>query len=274
MFRTKTNFIVGLTTYNTENLEISVRGLAQLNKEFVLIVCADNPDKKVTKKQIRSLGYKGPLHIINNQYNVGTLNARLAILKAVRERKINAEWFIFVDDDDILTNIDTPVVSQDNFAIVQNMVVLRTRLIDVLRVMKKPADYTVDNENVFLVRPHIGITGTLIRINIALRILDVMNDAQQEISDINERLSFRPPVDMMMWSALNIIAQHDNQNATPIYMDRVNYIATDIDTAPTKYGMRLQPTKNAKQQIEQTIAKYNTAIRNALMAVAAPVGHD
>ena len=233
MFRTKTNFIVGLTTYNTENLEISVRGLAQLNKEFVLIVCADNPDKKVTKKQIRSLGYKGPLHIINNQYNVGTLNARLAILKAVRERKINAEWFIFVDDDDILTNIDTPVVSQDNFAIVQNMVVLRTRLIDVLRVMKKPADYTVDNENVFLVRPHIGITGTLIRINIALRMLDVMNDAQQEISDINERLSFRPPVDMMMWSALNIIAQHDNQNATPIYMDRVNYIATDIDTAPT-----------------------------------------
>ena len=274
MFRTKTNFIVGLTTYNTENLEISVRGLAQLNKEFVLIVCADNPDKKVTKKQIRSLGYKGPLHIINNQYNVGTLNARLAILKAVRERKINAEWVIFVDDDDILTNIDTPVVSQDNFAIVQNMVVLRTRLIDVLRVMKKPADYTVDNENVFLVRPHIGITGTLIRINIALRMLDVMNDAQQEISDINERLSFRPPVDMMMWSALNIIAQHDNQNATPIYMDRVNYIATDIDTAPTKYGMRLQPTKNAKQQIEQTIAKYNTAIRNALMAVAAPVGHD
>ena len=274
MFRTKTNFIVGLTTYNTENLEISVRGLAQLNKEFVLIVCADNPDKKVTKKQIRSLGYKGPLHIINNQYNVGTLNARLAILKAVRERKINAEWFIFVDDDDILTNIDTPVVSQDNFAIVQNMVVLRTRMIDVLRVMKKPADYTVDNENVFLVRPHIGITGTLIRINIALRMLDVMNDAQQEISDINERLSFRPPVDMMMWSALNIIAQHDNQNATPIYMDRVNYIATDIDTAPTKYGMRLQPTKNAKQQIEQTIAKYNTAIRNALMAVAAPVGHD
>ena len=274
MFSTKTQFIIGLTTYDTENLEISVRGLARINKNFMLIIHADNPDKKVTKKQIRTLGYKGALHIINSQYNVGLLNARLTILNAIREQKINAKWIVFVDDDDILTNLNTPNVSKENFAIVQNMVVLRTRLIDVLRVMNNPENYTIDNENVFLVRPHIGITGTPIRTNIALRMADVINSAIQEISDINERLTFRTPVDMMMWSALNIIAQHDNPNAAPIYMDSVNYIATDIDTAPTKYGVPLQPSKNAKQQIEQTIQKYNTAIRNALMADAAPTGHD
>lgn len=154
------------------------------------------------------------------------------------------------------------------------MVVLRTRLIDVLRVMNNPKNYTIDNENVFLVRPHIGITGTLIRTDMALHMADAFNNANQEISDINERLTFRAPIDMIMWSVLNIVAQHYNPNAKPIYMDSVNYIATDIDTASTKYGMRLLPTKNAKQQIEQTIEKYNAAIRNALTADAAPVGHN
>ncbi|MBQ8255821.1 MAG: hypothetical protein IJY99_02545 [Alphaproteobacteria bacterium] len=274
MFGTKAQFIVGLTTYYTENLNISVRALARLNKNFILIVHADNPEQKVTKKQIRALGYKGTLYIINSQYNVGTLNARLAIMNTIRERKLNADWTVFVDDDDILTNLDTPNVSPENFAIVQNMVVLRTRLIDVLRVMNNPKNYTVDNENVFLVRPHVGITGTMVRTDMAMRMADAFNNAMQEISDINERLTFRAPVDMIMWSALNIVAQHYNPNAKPIYMDNINYIASDIDTATTKYGVRLLPGKNAKQQIEQTINKYNAAIRNALTAAAAPVGHD
>ncbi len=274
MFGTKAQFIVGLTTYYTENLNISVRALSRLDKNFVLIVHADNPEQKITKKQIRALGYKGALYIINSQYNVGTLNARLAILNAIRERKLNAEWTIFVDDDDVLINLNIPSVSQENFAIIQNMVVLRTRLIDVLRVMNNPKNYTIDNENVFLIRPHVGITGTLIRTDMALHMADAFNNANQEISDINERLTFRAPIDMIMWSVLNIVAQHYNPNAKPIYMDSVNYIATDIDTTPTKYGMRLLPTKNAKQQIEQTIEKYNAAIRNALTAAAAPVGHN
>ena len=272
MFGANAQIIVGITTYYTENLNISVRALARLDKKLILIVHADNPEQKVTKKQIRALGYKGTLYIINSQYNVGTLNARLAIMNAIRERKLNAEWTVLVDDDDILTNLDIPNVSPDNFAIVQNMVVLRTRLIDVLRVMNNPKNYTIDNENVFLVRPHVGITGTLIRTDVALRMADTFQKARQEISDINERLTFRAPVDMIMWSALNIVAQHYNPNAKPIYMDSVNYIATDIDTATTKYGMRILPGKNAKQQIEQTVEKYNTAIRNAL--VAAPVGHN
>ena len=264
MFDKRTRIIVGMTTLYNEYLGISIPGLARLGKKFTLIIYNDNPDTKVKKSYIRKLGYRGKLYIANGGHNIGQLRARLAIVDFVRKKKLNADWFIFVDDDDILANIVIPNVSKNNFAIIQNMAVVRTRLIDVLRVARNATNYTIDNENIYLVRPHVGLAGTLVRYSAILRMADVMNNALQSISDVDESLTFRPPVDMMMWSALNIIARHDNERATPIYMDTINYIATDVDTCPTKYGMNIQPAKNPTQQISRAIARYDAAIRAAL----------
>ena len=264
MFDKRTRIIVGMTTLYSEYLGISIPGLARLGKKFTLIIYNDNPDTKVKKSYIRRLGYRGKLYIANGGHNIGQLRARLAIVDFVRKKKLNADWFIFVDDDDILANIVIPNVSKNNFAIIQNMAVVRTRLIDVLRVARNATNYTIDNENIYLVRPHVGLAGTLVRYSAILRMADVMNNALQSISDVDESLTFRPPVDMMMWSALNIIARHDNERATPIYMDTINYIATDVDTCPTKYGMNIQPAKNPTQQISRAIARYDATIRVAL----------
>ncbi len=272
MFDKRTRIIVGMTTLYNEYLGISIPGLARLGKKFTLIIYNDNPDTKVKKSYIRRLGYRGKLYIANGGHNIGQLRARLAIVDFVRKKKLNADWFIFVDDDDILANIVIPNVSKNNFAIIQNMAVVRTRLIDVLRVARNATNYTIDNENIYLVRPHVGLAGTLVRYSAILRMADVMNNALQSISDVDESLTFRPPVDMMMWSALNIIARHDNERATPIYMDTINYIATDVDTCPTKYGMNIQPAKNPTQQISRAIARYDVAIRAALANGAAPTG--
>ena len=264
MFDKRTRIIVGMTTLYNEYLGISIPGLARLGKKFTLIIYNDNPDTKVKKSYIRRLGYRGKLYIANGGHNIGQLRARLAIVDFVRKKKLNADWFIFVDDDDILANIVIPNVSKNNFAIIQNMAVVRTRLIDVLRVARNATNYTIDNENIYLVRPHVGLAGTLVRYSAILRMADVMNNALQSISDVDESLTFRPPVDMMMWSALNIIARYDNERATPIYMDTINYIATDVDTCPTKYGMNIQPAKNPTQQISRAIARYDATIRAAL----------
>lgn len=274
MFGKRARIIVGITTLYDEYLGVSVPGLARLGKNFILVVYNDNPDVKITKKQIRKLGYRGKLYVVNGGHNLGQLRARLAIVDFVRKKKLNADWFVFVDDDDILTNVTIPDVSKNNFAIIQNMVVVRTRLIDVLRVVRDSANYTIDNENIYLVRPHVGLAGTLVRYSEIVRLADVMNNALQSISDVDESLSFRPPVDMMMWSALNIIARHNNERATPIYMDTINYIATDIDTCPVKYGMKMQPAKNPTQQISRAIARYDAAIRAALRDNAAPTGQE
>lgn len=275
MFLKKAHVIVGLTTFYDEYLGVSIPGLAQLTEKFILIIYNDNPDVRITKRQIRKLGYRGRLYVINGNHNIGQLRARLAILDFVRKHKLKSQWFVFDDDDDILTNLNTPDVSKNHFAVIQNMIVIRTRLIDVLRVVRNSANYTIDNENVYLVRPHVGLAGTLVRYDAIMRLGYVLNNALESISDVDESLSYRPPVDMMMWSALNIVARHDNDCATPIYMDTINYVATDIDTCPTKYGMKLQPAKNATQQIQRAVARYDAAIRTALETEnAAPAGQE
>ncbi|MBO5946715.1 MAG: hypothetical protein J6Q44_01055 [Alphaproteobacteria bacterium] len=271
MFKKSAHIIVGLTTFYDEYLGVSIPGLAQVKEKFILIVYNDNPDVRITKRQIRKHGYRGRLYVINGTHNIGQLRARLAILDFVRKCRLESQWFVFVDDDDILTNLNIPKVSENNFAIIQNMVVMRTRMIDVLRVVRTNTNYSIDNENVYLVRPHVGLAGTLVRYNAIMRLGDVLHSALQDLTDVDESLSYRPPVDMMMWSALNIVARHDNELATPIYMDTINYIASDIDTCPVKYGMTLQPTKNATQQVQRAIARYDAAIRATL---AAPAGQE
>lgn len=274
MLSYKSRVIVGLTTYYNENLMISMSGLATLGKKAILIIHNDNPETKVTRRQIRRLGYMGKLYIINSEHNAGLRTSRLNIIDFVRQRKIRTEWFIFVDDDDILLNLDVPPVGKNHFAVIQNMAVIRTRLIDVLRVIKNKNNFSIDNENIYLVRPHVGLAGTLVRTTEMLMMGDVLRNIHTEISDIDESINFRPPVDIMMWSALNIIARHNTTNAAPIYMDTTNYIATDIDTSATKYGIQVQPTKNAQKQIMAVIAKYDSAVRAALAETAAPAGQE
>lgn len=266
MFACKTRVVVGLTTYYSENLMISLSGLARLGKKTILIIHNDNPDALISKRDVRHMGFDGEVYIINSAHNVGLLRSRLAIIDFVKEHKISAEWFMFVNDDDILLNLDLPKVENKHFAIIQNMAVVRSRLIDVLRIMKNPDKLKIDDENIYLVRPHIGIIGTLIRMEYVFKLGEVLKSAMVAISDIDESLSFRPPVDMMMWSALNIVARNDNDIVSPIYMDTVNYVAMDIDNVTMKYGMLIQPEKNPQEQIMAAIAKYDVAVRTALMA--------
>lgn len=271
MFGKKQNLIIGLTTYYTENLAISISGLSHISDSFSLIIYNDNPNVRVTASEIRGYGYMGSLQIINGVNNIGLLRARLAILDAVRSRKHVPEWMVFVDDDDILLNGDIPSVSQNNFAVIQNMVVLRTRLRDVLRVMSNPNDYQVDNENVYLVRPHVGLAGTLIRTTSAFRLGEILRGISDDVYGIDDTLGYRAPTDLMMWSALNIISRHDNELACPVYMDTVNYLATDLDSASTKYGVLIAPSQDTEKQITQLLSKYDGLVRAAL-ASAAPRG--
>ena len=274
MFLKKTHVIIGLTTYYNEYLELSIPALSRLEQNFTLVIHNDNPQSRVTTRMIRRLGYKGVLHIINSAHNVGMLMSRMAILDYVRSRGLRSEWFVFADDDDFITSLKIPDVSKDNFAILQNMAVVRTRLIDVLRIAKDTENYTIDNENIFLVRPHIGMAGTLVRFNAIMRLCDILHRMQSAISDIDASLSYRPPVDMMMWSVLNIVSRHDNEYASPIYMDTVNYIATDIDCVTSKYGMLVQPAKNPAAQIAHAISKYDAAARCVLASMDDGVSTD
>ncbi|MBR5154079.1 MAG: hypothetical protein IKW57_04800 [Alphaproteobacteria bacterium] len=275
MFSNKANCVIGITTRYNEYLNISVPGLAQLSNNFVLVIYNDNPDTELNKKQIRKLGYDGPLFIINNKHNVGTRQARLNIIKFITDKKLNAQWGIFLDDDDMLVNLTIPCVDDDNWAIIQNMAVIKTRLIDVIGFANNPQyDLTPDGKNVLMVRPHLGLAGTLIRMPVLKRMAALFDSIAEKISDIDESVNWRPPVDEMMWNAVNIIAKHDNKDALPIFMDTINYVKTALDTADEKYGQPIRPAKNSLAQIDRILEKYNAAIIAELNTDAAPAGQN
>ena len=229
MFAKKNYLIVGLTTFHNEFLRISVPGLSKLEQNIYLIVHNDNPNTRVTSRDIRKLGYRGPLHIINVKKNGGPLRARLNILAQIPKLKIQSDWMIFADDDDLLIDAEIPSVKDSNFAIMQNMVFIKKRILDLLKVIDNPNNYTVDNLNVTIERPHIGIVGTLLRTDMMVRVGALIQPIMPNIMVIDSTLGTRPPEGIVMWFYLQMYAKHLNPMAEPIYMDKTNYIAVTLD---------------------------------------------
>ncbi len=265
----KSRFVIGMTTYHSEFLRISVGALARLGRDFMLVIFNDNPDVKIHITDIRKLGFHGKVHIINTDYNVGQLRARLEIIKHVKSQKHHPDWFMFIDDDDIVLNLTVPQVAAQNFAVIQNMAVIQNRLVNVLRVMDSADNWCQDPENTPVVQPYLGLRGTFVRFDALAQMADVLQDSISKITDIDVSLNFRPPVDLIMWNALNMVAKNNNPDVTPIYMDCVNCVTIDIDNVTQKYGMN---TKSTAQQVQRAIKKYNNAIATALNA--APSGQD
>lgn len=266
MMRRKNNLVVGLTTFHNEMLRISVPALGKLRQKFTLIIYNDNPMTTISRRQIRHLGYCGELLIINTDENLGELRARMTIVDAAHA--INPDWIIFCDDDDILSDIEIPYVANDNFAIIQNSVVLRHRVGDLLCAMERPSEIDIDGENVELVRPHIGLAGVPIRARIFNEMARIMPDIYDAIQKIDDKIDFCPPVDAMMWNFTNTLARHINPNAVPIYMDKINYIQNKIDTPRIKYGRLARPARNVEEHYQRVLTKYDDALQSALTARA------
>ncbi|MBO8425279.1 MAG: hypothetical protein IAC69_02235 [Proteobacteria bacterium] len=273
MMYKKSNVVVGLTTVNTEMLQISVPALGRLRQKFTLVIYNDNPMVALSRRQIRKLGYCGDLQIINGTENIGTARARMAVVDAAIDAGIRPEWIIFCDDDDMLVDLSVPDVSNDNFAVIQNAIVIRHRICDLLRAMDNATDMDADGENIELARPNVGFAGTLMRWHVVRAMFDEMRKIIDAIQKIDDGLEWRAPVDAMMWSFMNIFAKHENPNAVPIYMDKINYVKNKIDTPRIKYGKLAMPLRNPEEHWRRVISRYN-AVMNATLDAAALRGDD
>lgn len=264
MLSKKNYIIVGLTTFNPEFLKISVPAVAKLQQKVFLIIHNDNPKVKISVKQIRNFGYRGALHIINANENFGLLESRLNILSTIRSLEINSQWMVFIDDDDILTDVDVPDVSENNFAIIQDCIVIKHRLLDLLRVINNYKDYNTDDENIVLQRPNLNITGMLVRTNLMIELGDLIDKLMPGIKMINDSLDFRAPVDSVMWTYLQMYARFKNPDAAPIYMNKINYIVVNLDSVNYKYGKKLLPPGNVKEYYAAAINRYSKLLENLL----------
>ena len=239
----KSDIVIGLTTFDNTMLRISVPAIGRIRQKFHLIIFNDNPTTTITRRQIRKLGYCGDLQVINSDEN-----------------------------DDILIDADIPNVSDDNFAVIQNAIVLRHRVSDLLRAMENPTDVCPDDENVILLRPHLGLAGTPVRASILFELLKIQEPATNAVSRIVSGLNFVPPIDAIMWNMVNMLAREKNPNAVPIYMNKVNYIKCDLDTPHIKYNRVRKPARNQDKYMRDIIDKCNQAFHDIL--AAAPSGQD
>ena len=149
MFHRSRNLIIGLTTFNHEFLRLSVSGLRRFSKKITLVIHNDNPCVRLTRRMVRKLGFRGRLHIINSKDNMGLFYSRVAILNYIQDNKISGEWFMFANDDDVVLNTNIPDVAEQNFAIIGNSVVIKSRLLDVLRIMCDADNCVVDGIDVY-----------------------------------------------------------------------------------------------------------------------------
>lgn len=264
MLRKKNVVVVGLTTFNIEMLKISLSALANITSKFTLIIHNDNPLQILTPRDVHKLGYNGQLHIINSRENVGLRMARLRILDAATAVSPDAQWIIYMDDDDILLSIDIPTVSENNFAIIQNNLVVRKRVSDLIIASSSPDQIKPDDDNVLLERPHLGLAGTAVRIDLMRGLANLMHSVQISLDEIDASLSFRPPVDLMMWEALNSYAKHTNPEFAPIFMDSINCIRNGIDETAEKYEKPALPARNAEKMLSRAMAQYDAVINRAM----------
>lgn len=264
MLSRKCNLIVGLTTIHNEMLRISVPALGRLQERFLLVVHNDNPAVRIRRRDIRRLGYRGPLHIINSNARHGILRARMDILTCGLAIAPRAAWIMFVNPDDVVIDTSIPNVRSDNFAVVQNALLCRGRLSDLMRGRDIMND--IDGENIVLQRPSIGIAGTLLRTDIVRGTFAYVDTILDQIYELDRDLEYAPPVDALMWSFVNMYAHFINPDAAPIFMDRINYIKNGLDHASSYDARPLHPPKAGAARYARAIARYDALIHAALTA--------
>lgn len=261
MFSHKNRIVIAITTFNTEMLNISVPAIAKLGRKFLLVIHNDNPNARVRRRDIRKMGYGGRLRIINSDANIGLWRARLRILDTI-PRKYH--WIIFVNDDDVLTRATIAPARENDFAIIQNGMMIIRRISDMMRASRHPDEIVADGQNIVIMRPHVGIAGTPVRINVMRGAARVIRAAGDAIDKIGNDLEFRPPIDAMMWYAVCEYAHMAHPNMHPIFMNQTNYIINRIDTDAEKYGRRGVTQSRATRFTERAMERYCGAINDAI----------
>lgn len=231
MARQKHNLVIGLTTFSHEFLKISGAGLARMPRNSVLVIYNDNPCRPLKHRTIRKLGFRGQLHIINTDENIGIIRARTAILNYISKNKIDAAWLLFANDDDIVMNGDVPQVDESIFAVIGNAVVIRQRVLDILRVMNNPDDYTVDGVDTQLYAPHISMAGTFVRTKYILEFGAFLSNVMPNITEITSNLPFVIPADAILWNMFVEYMSKHHPEMSPIYMNQINYLMTKLNNS-------------------------------------------
>lgn len=150
-----------ITSYYHENLIISLSRLRNyFDYPFKLIIHNDNPEYNLTSEYVQNILHRSdvPLFIHNSPKNLGCFNARMNIIKLMRDNiEFKSRWFIFIDNDDVLL---TPKLTDEYAPVLNHNALVVTRLREVLSLIDNP-NYTPARKSEFikLENPKAGCVG-------------------------------------------------------------------------------------------------------------------
>jgi len=251
-------FIIGLTTFHLENLRLSLLKLNEISDRIFLIIHNDNPNVTLSHERVRKYGYDADCIILNESVNQGQYQSRINILKKVDELKRPEPWFIFVDDDDLLIDL-TPPDDANISALQQDMIFVRTRAIDLLKILEDSKNYLVDDVNITIESPHIGIVGTIFKTMDLIAFNRTLDASVHAMKQIDDSIPYRQPEDVVMWFCfLFWIGRTMGRNPMErvAYRNRANYVANMLDFCPDKYGKPKIPTDKPQEWYDQTMQRY------------------
>lgn len=212
MWHKKNRIVIGMIANGTALLHVSVPAIARLKDSVTLIIHNGNPDIPVRRRDIRRMGYRGHVRIINGAPE----HAYTQIINAVPS---HAQWIIFTNAGDVLADIDTTPAGDDNFAIIKNTISVR-RFSELMNAAYYGTMPTHDGDAVILHRPNTTLGGTPIRIS-AVRGAVTDTDTGDE---------------KQIWTAIREHVTQSNPNATAIFMDTVSCITANADAAAAPRG--------------------------------------
>ena len=220
MQNTRNRIVIALCATDATMLNITVPPLGRLREKFMLVIHNPNPDVPISRRDIRRMGYRGRLKIINSKTHASLCQARRDMVAATGPRDA---WIIFVDAGDVLTDIDTTPARADNFAIIKNTLYVR-RFSDLMHAAFNDRIPATDAVNVIAGQPGNILRGMPIR-------ADVMRRAAGgglAMMEMGNPASDAAAVDKMIWQEIRK-SVGDNAKQSAIFMETVSYIVNDID---------------------------------------------
>ncbi len=196
------NFLaVGIMTNGDATLRLALSGLGRLRKNFTVII-NNTGNTKLTRRDVRRMGYAGHAHIIN-----GGTDSCTPIIDKIAQMRRPPQWTTLINDTDILINTDIPDIPAHNFAVIGNRIEVCGGLAQLMRALNNPCDLALDGKNVVMHHGARDIRGIFFRTRHV----------------IAARAHCAHDADIL--SAIQIA----NPDSAPIYMDAANIIEINPD---------------------------------------------
>ena len=259
MFKRKPHIVVAITTFDLDALRVSLPPLGRIREKFTTVIHNDNPAICLRRVAVRKMCPRGKLHIINTEQNRGELVSRIAIIEYIRDKKIQCDWILFADDDDVLIDLGVPNVGPDIFAVVQNATTLSGSLTDIFKISRT----WTGGAPIGKTGPHFDITGTMIRAKILFEFAEFMRTIIPDTEKLLASIKYRIPISTLLWAGLNAFVRIRHPEMSPIYMNRTNYVAIKMGHATNKYNYTIPSGPAAHRAISETIKKFTGVVELA-----------